>query len=355
MRQKKYYFCTLLYIISMKSRFVLIVALSTMLLTSCSEKKAKKQHFDPVIPVEIEVIDDSEENNYRHYVGTVKSEMKLPVSFPLGGTLTGVYVKNGQQVKRGTLIARVDETSARSLHDAALATLNQAEDGYNRLKQLHEAGGIPDVRWVQMETDLEKARQSEISMRKHLEECTLRAPQDGFVSIEEHTTGELLRPSEPFCHILNMDKMVVEFSVPEKEVGVIQIGDTAEASFPGLDNLTKTIEVIDKSFVSNPFGHTYTIKARVPVDDKDILPGMVVKIRLALSENTGIVVPASCVITMPEGSDVWVARNGKAYRQNITVGNFVKNGVSVASGLKCGDTIITAGYQKLYNGAKVSF
>ena len=339
----------------MKYNILLIAALSTLLLTGCGKKKAQKQTFDPTIPVEISIIEQTNDNNLRNYVGTTKSEMELPLSFPLGGKLTGIYVKNGQHVKKGTVIARVDATSAKSIHDAALATLNQAEDGYNRLKQVHDEGGIPDVRWVQMETDLEKARQTEITARKHLNECTLIAPQEGFISMDKHTTGENMLPTTPFCRIIDMNKMIVEFSVPEKEIGIIQVGDKAEASFPGLNNLTKTIEIIDKSFVSNPMGHTYTIKAKVPVENKDILPGMVAKIKLSLSEASGIVVPSSCVLTMPEGADVWTVKNGKAYRRNIKVGGFVKNGVVVESGLESGDTIITMGYQKLYNGAKVSF
>ena len=339
----------------MKYKTLLITALSALLLIGCGNKKAQKQTFDPIIPVEISVIEQSNDNNLRNYVGTTKSEMELPVSFPLGGKLTDIYVKNGQHVKKGTVIARVDATSAKSIHDAALATLNQAEDGYNRLKQVHDEGGIPDVRWVQMETDLEKARQTEITARKHLNECTLIAPQEGFISMDKHTTGENMLPTTPFCRIIDMNKMIVEFSVPEKEIGLIQVGDKAEASFPGLNNLTKTIEIIDKSFVSNPMGHTYTIKAKVPVENKDILPGMVAKIKLSLSEASGIVVPSSCVLTMPEDADVWTVKNGKAYRRNIKVGGFVKNGVVVESGLESGDTIITVGYQKLYNGAKVSF
>lgn len=339
----------------MKHKTLLITALSALLLIGCGNKKAQKQTFDPILPVEISVISQSNDSNLRNYVGTTKSEMELPVSFPLGGKLTGIYVKNGQHVKKGTVIARVDATSAKSIHDAALATLNQAEDGYNRLKQVHDEGGIPDVRWVQMETDLEKARQTEITARKHLNECTLIAPQEGFISMDKHTTGENMLPTTPFCRIIDMNKMVVEFSVPEKEIGIIQIGDKAEASFPGLNNLSKTLEIIDKSFVSNPMGHTYTIKAKVPVENKDILPGMVAKIKLSLSEASGIVVPSSCVLTMPEGADVWTVKNGKAYRRNIKVGGFVKNGVVVESGLESGDTIITVGYQKLYNGAKVSF
>ncbi len=129
----------------MKYNILILTALFALVLMGCGKKKAQKQTFDPTIPVEISVISQTDDNNLRNYVGTTKSEMELTLSFPLGGKLTGIYVKNGQHVKKGALIARVDETTAKSIHDAALATLHQAEDGYNRLKQVHDEGGIVDV------------------------------------------------------------------------------------------------------------------------------------------------------------------------------------------------------------------
>ena len=113
--------------------------------------------------------------------------------------------------------------------------------------------------------------------------------------------------------------------------------------------------MIEKGVKADALTHTYDVRVLVPNANHRILPGMVAKIKLSLSEASGIVVPSSCVLTMPEGADVWTVKNGKAYRCNIKVGGFVKNGVMVDSGLQSGDTIITAGYQKLYNGAKVSF
>lgn len=324
-------------------------------LIGCGEKSEPKREFNPVIPVKISVVDLLNDSNFRNYVGSVKSEMKLALSFPMGGTLTGIYVHNGQKVKKGDIIAKVDETTAKSLHDAALATLNQAEDGYTRLKQVHEEGGISEVRWVQMETDLEKARQTEISTRKHLEDCTIYALQDGVVSMDSHVIGEQLRPTETFCYILNMDKLIVEFSVPEKEIGLINVGDKAEASLPSLNDVKKSIEILDKSLISNPFGHTYNVKARISLDAKELLPGMVAKVSVMQTAMKGIVVPASCVQTTADGIALWTIENGKSYRRKIEVSEFVKNGVLVTYGLNYGDTIVTEGYQKLYNGAKVSF
>lgn len=89
----------------MRMRIILSFLLSLLLLTGCDRNK-NQQVSRPVIPVQIEV--------------------KISLSFPLGGTLTGVYVQNGQKVRKGTMVARVDDTSAKSLHDAALAMLNQA-------------------------------------------------------------------------------------------------------------------------------------------------------------------------------------------------------------------------------------
>ena len=343
----------------MNKRFYPLILLILLALTmsGCGRKESNKQQFDPSIPVNVQVVGDSDEEDFRNYVGTVRSERQVSLSFPLGGTLTAVYVHNGQRVRKGTLIAKVDETSAKSLHDAALATLRQAEDGYRRLKQVHEGEGISDVRWVQMETDLEKARQSEISARKHLNDCTLYASQDGVISMGDHVIGEQLNPLDVVCQIVDMNSLMVEFSVPEKEIGQIGIGTAASATIPALDNTECRLTIFDKSFLSNPLGHSYNIKARMSSDMKDVLPGMVVKIRLALqnSANPGIVVPSSCVQTMSDGMVVWVLRKGKYYRQKIEVSEFIENGVLVTDGLGHGDTIITEGYQKLYNGAKVSY
>ena len=326
----------------------------SLLLIGCGDKSDKNQKYDPVIPVNISVVEFSDGTNFRNYVGTLKSEVKMSLSFPLGGSITDIYVHNGQKIKKGAIIAKVDETTAKSLHDAALASLNQAEDGYKRLKQVHEEGGISDVRWVQMETDLEKARQTEISTRKHLEDCTIYAPQDGIISMNERNIGEYMRPSETFCNLIDMSKLVVEFSVSEKEIGLVNVGDKVIANIQALGDNDEEAVISDKSIVSNPFGHTYTVKAKINLDGKDPLPGMVVKVRMTTTANSGIIVPASCVQTVSDGLAVWTVKNGRSQRKIIEVSDFVKNGVMVTKGLEYGDTIVTVGYQKLYNGAKVS-
>lgn len=338
----------------MRLKNLLILPLS-LLLIGCSETTNKKQKFNPVIPVEISAVGFSDEMTLRQYVGLIKSEVKLSCSFQFGGTITNIYVRNGQKVKKGDTIARIDETTARSLYDATLATLRRAEDGYERLKQVHEEGGISDVRWVEMETDLEKARQASVSARKHLEDCTICAPQDGMISMDDRVVGEYMPALEAFCHLIDMHKLIVEFSVPEKEIGMIKIGDEAYADVKALNITNKPVKILDKSIVSNPLGHTYMVKAKIDFKNEEVLPGMVAEVRLSSTASAGIVIPASCVHTMSDGLSVWTVKNGKAFRRGIEVGDFVKNGVLVTKGLEYGDTIVVVGDHKLYNGAKLSF
>lgn len=335
---------------------IAIIMLAAAMLTGCAEKKETNVKYNSVIDVDVMTVDVSNNENYRNYIGTLKSNVEVPMSFEFGGVLTGVYVHNGQAVKKGDILARVDDRTARSLHETSLASLHQAEDAYERLKKVHDEGGISDVRWVQMLTDLERARQAEVTARKHLEDCTLCAPQDGVVSMDTRIVGVEMLPSEKFCTIVDLNQMMVKFAVPEREIGMLEVGNQVLVKLPSLGEEEYVIKIYDKSLMANRLGHTYDVLAKFETNmNKQLLPGMVAKVRMLSTQSTGIVVPSSCVQTMNDGLSVWVVENGVAKRRSIKVSEFVKNGVMVTDGLNYGDVVVTSGYQKLYNGAKVSY
>lgn len=337
----------------MRTLAITLMAVAASCLLACSGKKTQSDNWTDSIAVNVMVINDGKAVTDRNYVGTIASEREVNLSFLLGGTLTQVAVKNGQHVREGQLLAQVDATTASSLHATALATLRQAEDAYRRLEAVHKEGGISDVKWIEMETNLEKARQAEISARKHVENCILKAPFSGIVSCDDHCVGEELRPAESFGRLLDMTKLRISFSVPEQEVSLISVGDVATAEIPAL-NLTLPLRICDKSLVANKLGHTYKIDAAITGGDtKNLLPDMVAKVHIDLQPMDGIVIPTHCVQTMPEGYVVWVLHNGATQRQIVHIGDFLRHGVMVDSGLQDGDTVVTAGMQKLYTGAKV--
>lgn len=333
---------------------VTLLFLTLLLFCSCKRDKGITSGWTDTLPVEVLVVDAGTASTERNYVGDIGSEREVTLTFMLGGTLTHVAVHNGQRVAEGQLLAEVDATTARSMHAAAQATLRQAEDAYRRLEAVHREGGISDVRWVEMETDLEKARQTELSARKRLEGCSIRAPFAGVVACQDHHVGQELKPGESFGRLIDMGRLRVNFSVPEQEISLIQMGDVAEATVPALDNRHIDLRIADKGFIANPLGHTYRVHAAIVAGDlRGILPDMVAKVHARLGTLGGIVVPSDCVQVMPNGTMVWVVQDGRAQHRTVTVGDFVRNNVYIKAGLAAGDTVITAGQQKLYTGAKV--
>ena len=331
----------------------ILLLLSCSLWIGCGQQKQDRGWTD-TITVDALVVVSGDNAGQKEYVGAIGSEVEVDLNFPLGGKLTRVAVSNGQRVRSGQVLAEVDATTVTSLHNTALATLRQAEDAYNRMKNVHDDGGISDVRWVQMETDLEKARQAEVAARKRVEESQLKAPFDAVVSCRNHFVGEEMKPLETFARLLDFNRLRVGFSVPEQEVRLLLVGTTGTVTIPALDNRELSIKINDKSLVANPLGHTYKLYATiVGGNTQGVLPDMVAKVHVTLDAKAGIVVPSECVSVMPEGTAVWVVQNGRAYHRSITASDFIRNGVVVDTGLRDGDTVIIRGQQKLYNGAKV--
>ena len=151
-----------------------------------------------------------------------------------------------------------------------------------------------------------------------------------------------------------MNKLRVDFSVPEQEISLIHVGDAVTATVPALDDREIALRISDKSLIANPLGHTYKVHASIVSGDvKGLLPDMVAKVNVKIGAAGGIVVPTDCVQTMPEGTVVWVVVDGKAQHRQVVVGDFIKNGVVIKEGLSAGDIVVKAGQQKLYTDANV--
>jgi len=336
-----------------KSLIISTCFLAAVVLSACKNADSKKKTVRPVA-VRTIMLERSESAGTRTYMGEVEAATGITLYHPLGGKLFALHVRNGQQVTKGQPIADFDDTQARSLHEASLATLEQAEDGYKRLLQVHENGGLSDVKWIEMQTNYEKARQQEIATRRSLEDCHLTAPIDGVISEADVHVGQQMFPGQTVCKVLGLRTLQVAFSVPESDVASFSIGDTVTMKLNALPEQAFLGKVLEKGLSAGAIAHTYLVKALILSPNQEMLPGMIAKVMTHKPLANGLVVPSACVQTTPEGLAVWVVRDGKAERQSIAKTMFVKDGILVGEGLHEGDQVVIAGYQKLYSGAFVT-
>ena len=168
--------------------------------------------------MKVTVITETQESVSQNYVGTVEAVSSSVLSFAVAGNVTNVYVKNGQRVAQGTLLAELDPTSYNDSYSAAQAALRQAQDGYDRLKQLHDKGSITEVQWVEIQTKLEQAKSAEALARKNLENCKLYAPFAGVVGKTDIALGMNAMPGMSAITLLKIDQVEVRFPVPENVI-----------------------------------------------------------------------------------------------------------------------------------------
>ena len=284
-----------------------------------------------------------------------------------------VLVSDGQTVVRGQLIAEMDDTQARNLLSGAEAQMTQANDALARYKMLHDAGSLPEVQWVEIQSKVAQAQSQVEVARKNLADCQLIAPVSGIIGKKLIGAGETALPSQAVVSILDISTVKVKVAIPEAEIGGIN------ASTP----TSLTVEAtggsyhggrIEKGVQADALTHTYDIRINVANGDRKLLPGMVANVRFVSDGSQAIgsmMIPVTVVqkttvstsrptVSTSRQSDgtlfVWtVLKDSTAHRATVNIGQTQGNYVSVIDGLSIGDRIVTEGYQKLSEGTKVVY
>ena len=179
----------------MKSKLLSPAIFLPVLLLSACAGRSGTEHHNPV-PVRVVPVEKITDAASRNYVGTVRPAKSAVLSCPYSGTLVSLLACEGEEVKKGDTIAVVESPAVRSTWKMAHAALEQAEDGYSRLMQVHESGSVPDVKAVEVKTQLDRARASAEAADSALAGCTVRAPFDGVLGDVFAEEGVDLSPAE---------------------------------------------------------------------------------------------------------------------------------------------------------------
>ena len=337
----------------MMRRFVYCIVPCIVLFASCVVREQRQYSQQPV-RCEVMSVQATRSLKSFTYSAVVQEQAHIPLSMPYGGTITELRVKNNAEVKQGDILLRVDDTNARQALRSARAALKQAQDAMKRTQPLHQKGLITDIQMVELQTKLDQARAAFTAAERQVKECTLSAPQDGIVTFDNLHIGQHVTPAMPVLTLLDMRGFTVVIPVPETEIAGIHIGDSATLTIPALQTDTLRAHVTQIGVQANALTHSYPVEAMVVNPPADMRPGMVGTLTRMHSEQSAVIIPQRCIAMLPDGAAVWVVdRYRCAERRYVTLGAYQADGVQVTAGLKDGDKVVIAGYQKLYHGATV--
>ena len=252
-------------------------------------------------------------------------------------------------------MAEIESKNVLASYEISHATLRQAEDGYERVKKVHESGTVADVKLVEIETQLAKARAAAKSSELSLEECKIKAPFSGTVSDVLVEQGVHVNPGTPILKLVDLSTVEVAIPVPEGEIGRIKIGQKALIDVPALNVCGIEARVALKGVTATSPSHTYKCTLIPDKKQVNLYPGMVCKVRLSeVSDSLRIRIPASSVEMDANGKFVWTLNDGVVGRSYVTVDGYQEKGVIVSSGLEAGDKVIVKGAAKVSTGMKVN-
>lgn len=330
---------------------------SLLLLASCgkSHDKIVQKHRTPDSdPVSVRVIPVAESRmaGMSSYVGTVESSRTSVITCPASGTVAQVFVSEGQRVKAGDKLARIKSQAIESAYEMAKATLEQARDGMERLEKVYESGSVPEVKMVEMRTNLQKAISSESAAAKALEDCIIRAPFSGVVEGLDISAGEDAEFARILMRIIDPSSVEIHFPLPENEYRNVAAGDTATVVVPAIGSRFDA-RIKTKGSVASALSHSYDCTVGCSASAIGIMPGMVCKVYLRHGAGSGTVIPSSSVMTDSEGRYVWVVRDGVVAKTYIKVGGYSGKGIIASEGLQEDDCVIVEGARKVSTGMSV--
>ncbi len=333
----------------------LTTGILAVILCRCSSEDIIRQ-ANETVKVKTETVVESNLLSTLDYVGVIEEESSVALSFPSIGTIESIYVSEGEYVKKGQLLAKLDQTSAQNVLDAAESTLKQAQDGYGRLKSIHDNGSLPEIQLIDIETKLQQAQSAYNIASKNLENCVLYAPMDGVVGKKMAEAGESAIIGKTVLTILDINPVKVNISVPENEISTIPIGCSSKINISALGDKEFSGQNIEKGVEANAISHTYPAHISIANPQYELLPGMVCNVEITINENTkSIIVPINIINTsVNRDKYVWCVENGTAMSKPVITGNIKGNSIEITGGLKAGDRVITEGYQKISEGDKIS-
>ena len=341
----------------MNKSFRFAVLAAAIIMVSCNRSE-KSYQVEP-LKVITETISAGSASIRKHYVGKVEEDSSTPVSFTGMGTVTRVYVQEGQFVAKGQIIADMDPTQCENTRQTAKAALDQALDAQERMQALHETQAIPDIDWINVQTKVRQAQSSFDMANKAVKDCRLTAPCSGIVGSKQMESGMTALPSQPICTILDITKVKVKVSVPEKEIAQFNPsqgrGKGVTVSAEALGGKTFYSNHFVRNVQGDPLTHTYDVRFTVLNPRGELLPGMVVNVVTEADDTEAEVsVPVRSVQQSADGRQfVWLAKDGKASRQPVEVGQAQGDRIIIYSGLAEGDKVIVEGYQKVSEGSEI--
>lgn len=346
------------------------VALATAILLSwgCGREEGSSRQAESAISVQVARVEAAQVPLLTRAVGSTESYARATLSTRLMGLVTEVAVEEGQAVRRGQVLVRIENQDLTARQRQAEAGLEEtravqanAEKAVERLRHLRRQNAVPQQTLDEAETGAARAvaavasaeqavREAEVS----LEYSEVRSPLDGTVVRKLAQPGDLSTPGAPLLEVERLDPIKVTVEVNEGDLTWVTVGqevDVEIASLRARPIRRGRVEALNPA--ADPASRTFQVTVVVPNPDAAIGSGMFVRVGFPKGARPAILVPSAAVVHEGQLEGVFLIAGDRAALRWVRLGRAFGDRVEVLSGLEPGQRVAVGNLAGLRDGVRV--
>jgi RND family efflux transporter MFP subunit len=346
----------------------LSIAIAAALLSACGKHAPEAEAPRPVIAMPAKAADAA---FVAQFPGEVHARYEMPLSFRVPGQLIAREAHLGDSVKKGQVLARIDDADAGRNQASAQAALEAAEHrlvfatqqrdrddaqakanliSQLQLDQTHDA-------YAAALAGRDQARQQLALAQNQSRYTTLVADRDGRITSEQAEIGQVVAAGQAVFGFAWSGERDVFFDVPEDRIAGVVVGQGAAVTLPAMPDRLLKGRVRDVSPAADPQARTYRVKLALDADAADVPLGMTARVALSTGAATaGVRLPATALFHQGEHPAVWVLRPNDSTLElrPVTVLRYSERDVLIDTGLHAGEQVVMQGVHTVTAGEKVT-
>jgi membrane fusion protein (multidrug efflux system) len=341
-------------------RAAFLAVISFSIISSCStesKKGAASAEGRAILTVDGLVLKYTNLDVDYVYTGKLIANEEIDIRPEISAKVTGIYFKEGSVVPKGTKLVKMFDSDLQAQLKSNLLQVELAQKELDRKKELYQFKGISKEELDISENSFNTLKATQDLIKAQISKTELIAPFSGVVGLRMVSEGAFVSNSTIITSLQQVDPIKIDFSVPEKFIGNLNIGKEFEFSIEGRDDrFTGKIYALESKI--DVLTGSIRVRGLCPNPQRNLYPGSYAKIRLKLFPNKqSLMIPAKSTVPLMEGEQVFILRKGKAKAVGIKTGYRNEREVEVTEGLSPNDTIVTSGLLQIKDGmpTKVRF
>lgn len=336
---------------------VLLIALSLLgceRMGAAPAVAASPPRSPPAVPVETSTVGQQTLVSRLTAVGSLQAEESVQIATEIAGRIVELAFEEGARVRRGQLLVRLDDSVDRAELQQAEAQRALARRTFERTRELAERRLVSPAEVDNAQAALAVAEAAVALAAARLQKTRITAPFDGVVGLRSVSVGTYVNAGQVLVALEAIDRMKVEFRVPETALRRVAVGQTLGLELDAFPGQRFEAEVYALDARASEDTRSLALRARLVNPDGHLRPGLFARISLDLeTRENRLVVPEAAVFPRGQQNFVYAVQDGRAALREVTLGQRERGIVEILSGVEADETVVVSGLQRLSPGAAV--